>query len=156
VQNIAVDAIDITNKFVRDKDTLVDVFENTTRDAGGDLCQGNSLIARLIRKEVGVLASQIDRVDALIDETLVSFGDDLQQVVTLLDGVDEKFDSTDIDIFLNIAIAVIVLLDSIIVAMLAVTCFSAKGVSNGCTKFVTHTIVSAAHGRGWWRSLVHR
>lgn len=156
MQNIAVDAIDITNKFVRDKDTLVDVFENTTRDAGGDLCHGNSLIARLIRKEVGVLASQIDRVDALIDETLASFGDDLQQVATLLDGVDEKFDSTDIDIFLNIAIAVIVLLDSIIVAMLAVTCFSVKGVSNGCTKFVIHAIVSAAHGRGWWRSLVHR
>jgi len=139
VQKTALDAVAITDEFVNVKDRLLDVFQQTQQETGGKFCNGDSFIATQIRNEIGAVSSELETLSAMIDDTVASFGDDLQQVVSLVDGVNDQLGSTDA--FLYVAVAVIALLNAIILAMLVVAYFSARGVSNGCTKFTTHAIL---------------
>ena len=111
------------------------------------MCAGDSLVAAKIRSEVSDFSSELSKLGSTIDDTFGSVADDLQTVVNLLDGAEGQLSSADI--FLYIAIAVISLLLVIILAMLVVTYFSARDISNGCTKLVTNAIVSACVAPRW-------
>lgn len=139
VQKTAARAADVTNGFLEDKNSLGDVFQQTQQDTRQDVCAGDSLVAAKIRSEVSDFSSELSKLGSTIDDTFGSVADDLQTVVNLLDGAEGQLSSADI--FLYIAIAVISLLLVIILAMLVVTYFSARDISNGCTKLVTNAIL---------------
>lgn len=132
------DAITISNNVVADKNRLSDVFQQTQNVTGGDVCAGSSPLATQIQSQIGAFSSVLAQLSATVDDTVGSFGDDLQRVADLVDRAEDGLSSS---VWLYVALAVIALLDVIILAMLLVTCFSACGVSNGCTKVVTHAIL---------------
>jgi len=139
VQETTLDLNNITSSFLNDKKTLLDVFRQTQRDLGGDMCRGNGLVARRLTSVIDGFASDVDHLSVMIDETIAAFGGDLQEVVSIIDGVDDKIGSTDI--YFYTAMFIIGLLDVIIVSMLVVTYFSARGISNCFTRFSTNVIL---------------
>mmetsp|Transcript_24741 Transcript_24741/g.45497 ORF Transcript_24741/g.45497 Transcript_24741/m.45497 type:complete len:575 (+) Transcript_24741:159-1883(+) len=139
VQQTAYDAINITSNVLNEKDTLLGELKRTTRETGGGLCNGNGSIATRIKNDVAEFTSDIEDLSSMIDDNIAAFGNDLRHFVALTEEVDDKLKYAAI--FFYIAVSISVLIIVLIVAMLVVTYFSAKGVSNCCTKFTTNAIL---------------
>jgi len=139
VQQTATEAINLTETLRNDKDQLLGDYNKTKIDVGSELCNGDGTVAESIRSYVGELEAEIKSVNSIVDENVGLLMDDLRHLITITDEVDQGLDKANIFFYVTIAISIIVNL--LILVMLVVTYFSAKGVENCCTKLVTFALL---------------
>lgn len=125
IQQTSYKAINITETVIDDKDRLVQGFSETEEDLGGTFCHGNDQIATTINDYVDEFSSQIQELSKMVNDNLSSFSNGL--------------DNADIIFYVALCISIILLL--LIVGMLIVTYFSAKNVTNCCTRVTTNAII---------------
>ena len=70
-----------------------------------------------------------------IQENVMLFQNDLQEVIKITEDVDNSLN--DVNIFFYITVSISIIIGLLILSMVVVTTFSAKGISNCCTKFST-------------------
>ena len=139
IQQTSYKAINITETVIDDKDRLVQGFSETEEDLGGTFCHGNDQIATTINDYVDEFSSQIQELSKMVNDNLSSFSNDLREVISITEDVDDGLDNADIIFYVALSISIIVLL--LIVSMLVVTYFSAKNVTNCCTRVTTNAII---------------
>ena len=139
IQQTSYKAINITETVIDDKDRLVQGFSETQEDLGGTFCNGNDQIATTINDYVDEFSSQIQELSKMVNDNLSSFSNDLREVISITEDVDDGLDNADIIFYVALSISIIVLL--LIVSMLVVTYFSAKNVTNCCTRVTTNAII---------------
>mmetsp|Transcript_26046 Transcript_26046/g.54973 ORF Transcript_26046/g.54973 Transcript_26046/m.54973 type:complete len:464 (+) Transcript_26046:85-1476(+) len=137
VQQTAHAAMGLTNGVLTDSDDLYNDLQYTKTE--GQKCQGDGPIASQIRHDLKNFASEAKELGAMLRSTLKAFENDLEELVSITEDVDEKLKAADI--FFGFTIAITVFITVLIVAMLVVTYFSARGVNNCCTKITTHAIL---------------
>lgn len=140
VQQTANAAIKITETLVKDKDQLLIDFNKTKIDVGNDLfCDGDGPFADTIRSHVKEVEDEITSVNSAVDETTGLFLNDLREAITITEEVEQKLEAANIFFYITITISIIV--NVMILAMLVMTYFSAKGVENCCTKLLTYGLL---------------
>lgn len=140
VQQIAYKTINMTDNAIYEKNALLGTLKTTKEDTGGRLCDGGAgPYAQEIQNGLAEFASEVEELSSMIDDNIGAFGNDLRELVTITEDVNDKLYSAEI--FFGIAVAITVMINVLILAMLGQTYFSAKGVSNCCTKFITNAIL---------------
>lgn len=141
MQTTAYKAIDLTDALLAHSESIQSDLNATRSQLSDrqDLCNGKTPLAESIEAVYDQLTSQIKELLNLCRNELANFGNDLRELITLTEIVDDKLDSTDI--FFYIMVAVSVILVCIILAMMTGAFFAAKDVSNGFTRFVTNVVI---------------
>jgi len=135
IQDTAYEAIELTDTVGRDKDTLINDFGNVTSSVSGQFCEGDEAIAQQINGYVDEFKKQASEMNKEIQENVMLFQNDLQQVIKITEDVDNSLN--DVNIFFYITVSISIIIGLLIVGMIIVSIFSAKGISNCCTKFST-------------------
>ena len=110
-------------------------FDNVTSSVSGQLCEGNGAIAQQINGYVDEFKKQASEMNKEIQENVMLFQNDLQEVIKITEDVDNSLN--DVNIFFYITVSISIIIGLLILSMIVVTAFSAKGISNCCTKFST-------------------
>jgi len=139
VQQTAYEAINLTETVINDQDALKTDFTRTKDEAGGSLCKGDGDLAGKINNATQEIQSDVEELGSMVTGILSGFGNDLRELITLTETVDNAMTSADIIFYVTISISIII--GVLIISMLVVTFFSARGVSNCCTKFTTNAIL---------------
>lgn len=139
VQQTANKAINLTNNLLSDKDRLLNDLNQTKEETGDSFCEGDGELATTIKQHMEDLQAEIGHLVSDVENTVLHFGDDLRTLVSITEDVDDSLRS--VYAYFYVAVSVSVIIGVLIMAMLIVTYFSAKGVSNCCTKFTTNAIL---------------
>ncbi|KAL7551453.1 hypothetical protein ACHAWF_014640 [Thalassiosira exigua] len=132
----AIQAIDDVNN---DKNTLLRDFNNTRAQTGEAMCEGDGIYARQIKKYVNDFSAEVKELSSMVDENVELFKSDLEEVISMTQEADQGLSHANALFYTALTVSIVIIV--VIVAMLVVSFFSAKGVSNGFTKIVTHAII---------------
>lgn len=139
VQQTAYQAIKLTEDVKNDKNELLTDFNKTKTATAGHFCNGDGTHAQAIREHFDTLLTEIHDLNDMVDANVDNFQHDLTKVITMAQDVDESLYSADV--FFYVALVITVVVQVLIVSMLVVMIFSARGVTNCCTRFATHAIL---------------
>ena len=134
VESTATEAIDLTNSLLDAKEQLFSGVKVTIAETGSAICQETE-----IGEEGQQLVSSIQEMSSAVDESLKSFGNDAMMVANTAKGINKDLETAKGFLYALIAISVIIV--ALICIMLAVTIFSARGISNCFTKCVTCALI---------------
>ena len=145
LQDTAYKIIEITGAVNKDKNELItdfNDFNNITKSVASsassnndELCRGQGEIARDVNNNVDKFKEYVKPLSDAVDENVKLFQEDLQQVITITEEVDGHL--TDTKAFFYVTISISIIIGTLILSMLSVVAFSAKGVDNCCTRFST-------------------
>lgn len=142
LQDTAYKIIEFTGAVNKDKNELITDFNNITKIVASiassnndELCRGQGEIARDINHNVDKFKEYVKPLSDAVDENVKLFQEDLQQVITITEEVDGHLTDTKASFYVTISISIII--GILILSMLSVVAFSAKGVDNCCTRFST-------------------
>jgi len=139
-QSTADHVIVFTENLKVDKNQLLNGFRDTKNQVGSEfLCNGAGPIAKNIQSRVKEIDAEITAVNSEVDRRVDMFVADLQQAQILLDDIDNQLQAANIIFYVTIAISAIV--NVLILTMLIMTFFSAKGIETCCTKFLTYGLL---------------
>lgn len=129
----------LTDEIVNDKDKLLSDVKNATTaisgvsDDGKLFCdKGVGPTSKQIQDGVQTILREVHELNRQVNEQVQYFKNDIIQLISIIDDVDDKLKYGEIFFYVTQGIAIA--LGIMILGMLVVTWFSAKGVSNRCTK----------------------
>jgi len=134
-QDVAIRTLALTNAIIDDKDkVLSDVKNVTTVSAdGGQFCgQGTGATAKQIQDGVQTIRHEVNELNRQVNDQVQYFKNDVIELISIINDVDEKLKYGEIFFYVTQGIAIAI--GIMILGMLVVTWFSAKGISNRCTK----------------------
>lgn len=139
VESTAIESTNLTLSVLNAKHDLVSALNETMSDTSAGLCQGQSQISNEIREAGKLLVSDINEMTLAVEESLKSFSTDLMTVANTARGMSNDLETASGFFYALVAISIVI--DVLICIMLAVTVFSAKGISNCFTKCVTCALI---------------
>mmetsp|Transcript_11098 Transcript_11098/g.23091 ORF Transcript_11098/g.23091 Transcript_11098/m.23091 type:complete len:480 (+) Transcript_11098:181-1620(+) len=141
VQNTALTAINVTDSVLQAQDEVESGLDRAgdAENTDQSICQPSSAIGDQIVIAYNNLRAQIGDVRSSLDGTLSSFGDDLEQLVSLTEDVNNSLDTANIFFFILIAITCVIII--LIVIMVSGVFFAANGFSNCFTRCVTNAVL---------------
>jgi len=133
-QEVANRTLALTNAIIDDKDkVLSDVKNVTTVSADGQFCgQGTGATAKQIQDGVQTIRHEVNELNRQVNDQVQYFKNDVIELISIINDVDEKLKYGEIFFYVTQGIAIAI--GIMILGMLVVTWFSAKGISNRCTK----------------------
>jgi len=140
VQDAANGVITLTEEVVKDKDTLLTEFNQTKMDVGESLCNGDNPLARRIKEHLGDIKAEIKTVNSEVEEQIHLFNDDLRDVIKITEDINDKY-IEPAEIFFGISVGLSTIVNVVVISMLVVVFFAARGVENCFTKIVTHALL---------------
>lgn len=90
IQSTAYRATNISNTVLHDKNALVNSFNNTKNNVGGQLCNGEGFVPNLIRKSVGDFEEHLQAVNKMVDDNVASINDGAEELVSATNHVNDK------------------------------------------------------------------
>ena len=134
-QDVANRALALTNDIISDKDSVLADFKNVTTISAddGQFCgQGTGATAKQIQDGVQTIRHEVNELNRQVNDQVQYFKNDIIQLISIIDDADQKLKYGEI--FFYVAQGIAIVIGIMILGMLVVTWFSAKGISNRCTK----------------------
>ena len=134
-QDVANRALDLTNEIISDKDSVLSDVKNVTTVSAddGQFCgQGTGATAKQIQDGVQTIRHEVNELNRQVNDQVQYFKNDVIELISIINDVDEKLKYGEIFFYVTQGIAIAI--GIMILGMLVVTLFSAKGISNRCTK----------------------
>jgi len=120
-------------------DQLILDYNHTKTRIGGEFCKGDQDYAKKIREQTDIVEEKMLAYKGPVDENVDQAVYDLDHIILVANEVDNQIDTADIVFGITIAISIVIGL--LIFAMLIVTFFSWKEVSNQCTQLTTYAML---------------
>ena len=140
VQDAANGVITITQEVIKDKNTLVTEFNQTKMDVSESLCNGDNPLARRVKEHLSDIKAEIKTVNSEFDAQIHMINDDLRDVIKITEDINDKY-VEPAEIFFGISVGLSTIVDMVVICMLVVVFFAARGVENCFTKIVTHALL---------------
>lgn len=129
----------MTEGVLEGKNILSGDFNKTKKDVKGEVCNGAGALAEQIKELWAEVQPSIQELDEMVEKNIELFQSDLEQVIAMADDAEHYLHYADIFFGISITMSVIIML--LILAMLAVSFFSAKNIENCCTKTITYALI---------------
>lgn len=139
VESTALETANLTRSLLDTKQETLAGLEDTLSETGGGFCQGSSPLAAEISQGGQELSKEIKDINSMVDESLKNLSQDLMLVAKTATGVNKDLQTAQGFFYALIAVSIIIIV--LICTMLAVTIFSARGISNCFTKCVTCALI---------------